>query len=201
MSEVECPQCGSTQIMGQNKGFGLGKAAAGGLLLGPVGLLGGLIGSKKIMVSCLSCGYKWDPAKLAEKKAQVQAARERRLSSLNQQEPANNSLRDPTMAALRSFAPAPRQQDTCPSPVPAASQEQSVVVGGTTFLININEAKKVAKKQTVTIGEWQKIICDWDEITGASGRNIFYSPKNIATYYKEIEMTLQALHNALRGKY
>jgi tellurium resistance protein TerD len=31
----------------------------GGFLLGPVGLLGGLIGSKKIMITCLKCGYKW----------------------------------------------------------------------------------------------------------------------------------------------
>ena len=30
------------------KGFGLGKAAVGGLLLGPVGLLGGMLGRKKL---------------------------------------------------------------------------------------------------------------------------------------------------------
>ena len=40
--EIRCPKCGSTQITAGNKGFGLGKAAEGGLLLGPVGLLGGL---------------------------------------------------------------------------------------------------------------------------------------------------------------
>ncbi len=56
---LTCPQCGSTQISAGKKGFGLGKAAAGGLLVGPVGLLGGFIGSKKVMVTCLKCGFSW----------------------------------------------------------------------------------------------------------------------------------------------
>ena len=58
-SPIKCPRCGSTQIHSGNKGFGLGKAAAGGLLAGPVGLLGGLVGSKKVVITCLKCGYKW----------------------------------------------------------------------------------------------------------------------------------------------
>jgi tellurium resistance protein TerD len=40
------------------KGFGLGKAAIGAFLLGPVGLLGGLIGRKKIEVICRACGHR-----------------------------------------------------------------------------------------------------------------------------------------------
>jgi len=43
----------------KEEGFGLGKAAAGGFLLGIPGLLGGLIGSNKILVTCLRCGHRW----------------------------------------------------------------------------------------------------------------------------------------------
>jgi tellurium resistance protein TerD len=61
--EIKCSQCGSTQITAGNKGFGLGKAAAGGILLGPIGLLGGFVGSKKVMVTCLKCGKQWQAGK------------------------------------------------------------------------------------------------------------------------------------------
>lgn len=60
---LECPRCHSTQLHAGSKGFSLGKAAAGGILVGGVGLLGGLIGSKKIMITCLKCGYKWQAGK------------------------------------------------------------------------------------------------------------------------------------------
>jgi tellurium resistance protein TerD len=68
MDEVKCPVCGSTQVMGQEKGYGLGKAAVGWVTLGPVGLLGGLVGSKKIRLGCLSCGHRWKPISLSERK-------------------------------------------------------------------------------------------------------------------------------------
>src|SRR5438093_12574829 len=58
---VKCPKCGSEHIAAGTRGFGLKKATAGGLLLGPVGLLGGLIGSKKVTVTCLKCGHSWEP--------------------------------------------------------------------------------------------------------------------------------------------
>lgn len=58
---VRCPRCSSTQITGFKKGFGLGKAVGGGVLLGPLGLLGGFIGSKKVVITCLKCGHQWKP--------------------------------------------------------------------------------------------------------------------------------------------
>ena len=48
----------------QKKGFGLVKAATGGILLGGVGLLGGVIGSGKINITCLQYGHSWKASKL-----------------------------------------------------------------------------------------------------------------------------------------
>ena len=61
--QIKCPKCGSSQLTANKKGFGLGKAAAGGLLLGPIGLLGGMIGSGKVKITCLKCGHEWKAGK------------------------------------------------------------------------------------------------------------------------------------------
>ena len=58
---IKCPKCNSMNISTGKKGFGLGKAAGGLILLGPVGLLGGMIGRKKIELVCQACGKKWKP--------------------------------------------------------------------------------------------------------------------------------------------
>ncbi len=55
-----CPRCTSTYVTANKKGFGLGKAAAGGVLLGPVGLLGGMIGKNKMTLYCMKCGHKFE---------------------------------------------------------------------------------------------------------------------------------------------
>lgn len=39
------------------KGFSVGKAAVGGLLLGPIGLVGGALGKKKVCYCCGKCGF------------------------------------------------------------------------------------------------------------------------------------------------
>ncbi|KON85583.1 tellurium resistance protein TerD [Sporosarcina globispora] len=58
---ISCTRCGSTNIRTGQKGFGLGKAAIGGLILGPVGLLGGFIGKKQLKLTCNACGNSWSP--------------------------------------------------------------------------------------------------------------------------------------------
>ncbi|AFQ43684.1 TerD family protein [Desulfosporosinus meridiei] len=59
-SGMTCPRCHSPQVTAGKKGFGLGKAAIGGVLLGPVGLLAGFIGSKNMEFVCLSCKERWN---------------------------------------------------------------------------------------------------------------------------------------------
>lgn len=59
--DIHCPRCSSTNIRTGQKGFGLGKAAIGGLILGPVGLLGGFIGKNQLKFTCNSCGNSWSP--------------------------------------------------------------------------------------------------------------------------------------------
>lgn len=57
--ELQCPRCQSDYVSTGKKGFGIGKAAIGGLILGPVGLLGGFLGANKMEFQCNSCHYKW----------------------------------------------------------------------------------------------------------------------------------------------
>jgi stress response protein SCP2/tellurite resistance protein len=59
--DIHCPRCHSSNIRTGQKGFGIGKAAIGGLILGPVGLLGGFIGKNQLKLTCNNCGNSWSP--------------------------------------------------------------------------------------------------------------------------------------------
>ena len=58
-SMAKCPRCGSTSLSGNKKGFGIGKAVVGAALVGPLGLVAGNIGAKKVWVTCLKCRKKF----------------------------------------------------------------------------------------------------------------------------------------------
>lgn len=51
----KCPYCYSKNIGVTLKGFSLGKAAAGAVIAGPVGVTGGLHGRKDLEVKCSNC--------------------------------------------------------------------------------------------------------------------------------------------------
>lgn len=59
-ANLSCPRCRSLRVTAGKKGFGIGKAVVGSLLLGPVGLLGGFIGSKNLEFLCLDCNQRWN---------------------------------------------------------------------------------------------------------------------------------------------
>ena len=52
---TKCPKCGKSntlEMAGERQGgFSGGKAAAGAILLGPIGLIGGLFGKKKFNIN------------------------------------------------------------------------------------------------------------------------------------------------------
>ena len=65
---IRCPICGSTSLHSEKKGFSLKKSIVGGVIFGGVGLLGGLLGSQKIEITCLNCGYRFKPGDSFENK-------------------------------------------------------------------------------------------------------------------------------------
>ncbi|MBU3114340.1 hypothetical protein [Clostridium lacusfryxellense] len=60
---IKCPKCKCTQLTSNSRDFSVGKAVGGLALAGTVGLLGGFIGNKKIIITCLKCGYHWKAGK------------------------------------------------------------------------------------------------------------------------------------------
>jgi len=54
-----CPKCGSQEIHAERKGFSGGKALAGALVTGGIGLLAGTIGSNETQITCLKCGKRF----------------------------------------------------------------------------------------------------------------------------------------------
>ena len=55
----KCPKCGSTSISADKKGYGIGKGVVGAAVAGPLGLVLGNAGAKKVRITCLACGYHW----------------------------------------------------------------------------------------------------------------------------------------------
>ena len=63
-----CPKCGSRELHAEHKGFSGGKALAGALVTGGIGLLAGTIGSKDTQITCLKCGNRFKAGEAVVKK-------------------------------------------------------------------------------------------------------------------------------------
>ena len=66
--QIKCPKCGSqnfTLLEDTKKSLSLGKGIVGGVLLGPVGAVGGAILGKKgkFDLICNDCKYRWTQKK------------------------------------------------------------------------------------------------------------------------------------------
>ena len=59
VNALKCPKCTCSQLTSNKKGFSGGKAIAGAVLTGGIGLLAGTIGSSSVIITCLKCGYKF----------------------------------------------------------------------------------------------------------------------------------------------
>lgn len=76
---LRCPKCNSTNLHIDKKGFSGGKALAGAVVAGGIGILAGTIGSHDIDVTCLKCGHKFNPVKdLKEKQKRARRLREQK---------------------------------------------------------------------------------------------------------------------------
>ncbi|NLC41721.1 MAG: helix-turn-helix domain-containing protein [Erysipelothrix sp.] len=58
-SMAKCPRCGSTSLSGNKKGYGIGKGVLGAVVAGPLGLMAGNIGARKVKITCMSCGHRF----------------------------------------------------------------------------------------------------------------------------------------------
>lgn len=95
--KLYCPHCGSSQLVANKKGFGLGKAVTGAVLTGGVGLLAGFIGSGNVKITCLKCGKTMKPGELLtktayEKKAEEKKAQEEAFKNPNSEQAASMAI-------------------------------------------------------------------------------------------------------------
>lgn len=54
-----CPYCLSKQVHHEHRGFSGGKALAGAVTAGGIGMLAGTIGNNKVELTCMRCGQKF----------------------------------------------------------------------------------------------------------------------------------------------
>ena len=77
-----CPKCGSRELHSEHKGFSGGKALAGAVAVGGIGLLAGTIGSKDVLITCLKCGkqFKAGEGRIVETGKSAATFRERKYA-------------------------------------------------------------------------------------------------------------------------
>ncbi len=106
---IKCPYCGSTQIVANKKGFSVGKAAVGGILLGGVGLLAGAIGNNNIVITCLKCGKTFSPNDTAKMEENKKNAEKLERQKSRETKIANEAAQLRKEAEIRELTPREQQ--------------------------------------------------------------------------------------------
>ena len=75
-SPLMCPNCESTFLSANKKGFNGTKAGLGMLVAGPLGLTIGMKGMNDIEITCLQCGNTFKPGEGATSKEEIQQKRQ-----------------------------------------------------------------------------------------------------------------------------
>lgn len=85
---MKCPKCKSESIVSSTKGFSLAKAATGGILLGPLGLLAGTHKMNDVRFTCLNCGHRFGVGDVMayRRAATAKAAERMRTSKMTDEE-------------------------------------------------------------------------------------------------------------------
>jgi len=71
--ENKCPKCGSCNTYVDKKGFSGKNAVVGTLVAGPIGAAAGTIGSNKVKITCLDCGYSYYAGQYDKKRMEIEA--------------------------------------------------------------------------------------------------------------------------------
>lgn len=69
---MKCPKCKSENLTSNKKGFSGKKAVAGAVLVGGIGVLAGTIGSGKVKITCLDCGYQYIAGEYQKEVSKIQ---------------------------------------------------------------------------------------------------------------------------------
>lgn len=59
--QFHCSNCGSTQLLVQQRGLDTNKAIIGDIIAGPIGILAASVGGSENVITCLTCGNVFYP--------------------------------------------------------------------------------------------------------------------------------------------
>lgn len=152
-----CPKCGSTNIHADKKGFSAKKGITGMLLFGGYGLLAGALGSNKLRLTCLDCGYQFKPGESAPDLPQYTSANSYDLPTsapTNQKGTSEQKVRIETILKYRSVIK--DSKVTLLEDLKAEGKTHVIVPGGEIEALNKLQGANNGMKRIVSFRECDK---------------------------------------------